>query len=343
MNDILSKTFELYHQYQRQKKTHSYYYQHAKISYSTWNPENSTYLFPDLLESIKKNVKCQHHINYEFDNKKIKFNWWCKNKNISEFGKVIDIVNQSIWILSKFARKSINNISITIIDCDDKKKFASTDLPLTSCNVNSGYTIRHTNCVKIVVYRKEERTKTILHETIHALGLDCKHINKIYEQFWNNTFGIKDSTVNINECYTDSLAIYFNVIFWSLKKSNRHFDQFIQNVKLGMELERTHIIYTANLLLQHYSYRFIQDKIQYSHKHKELTHVIAYFILKAFIYSDLQEFYLYLDQYTNSRQDQQRFFSMLRRGKCIFRDNLYISGLKCKKVNSLRMSFTKHI
>ena len=86
-------------------------------------------------------------------------------------------------------------------------------------NVNTAYTYccgspKTKN--EIVIYRKEEWLKTLMHETMHAFGLDfCSLDSDTIAETIKNIFPIK-SDINLNESYCEFWAETFNLLIIEL-------------------------------------------------------------------------------------------------------------------------------
>lgn len=86
-------------------------------------------------------------------------------------------------------------------------------------HINSGLCI-HTNdknAAHIIIYRKEDLLKVLIHEIIHYLNLDLKFYDEknIYIENRIQTFipSLKNTEINFNEAYTEALARYYYAQF----------------------------------------------------------------------------------------------------------------------------------
>lgn len=130
-------------------------------------------------------------------------------------------------------------------------------------NINSGYT----NYDKIVVWRKEDSYKVMIHEMIHFLELDKNFyfgdVNK-YKKICRN----KD---NILEAFTDFIAIHYYIVMIGLLNNSSKQDFF-------------------NLLNQEYTHTFnLANNVAIRSKMKtqlinNKTNVYSYYILKNYLF-----------------------------------------------------------
>jgi hypothetical protein len=169
----------------------------------------------------------------------------------------------------------------------DYKKYMMTikddkDLLFTSSEINTGVT----NGTDIIITRKEECLKTVLHECCHLYDWDFKVIPKELSNWFLRTFPIKttltdytgESVLNIFEAYTEWFASIVDIIFRYPR------EKFISKMK-------SQILYTSEKgrqILQISNcksiYQFINNKPTSQCTLQQSTNVFSYFILKLFLY-----------------------------------------------------------
>lgn len=178
---------------------------------------------------------------------------------------------------------------ITIYWIDYKKELMTIkddkDRLFTSSEINTGVT----NGIEIIITRKEECLKTIIHECCHLYDWDFKHIPKELNNWFLATFPIKttltdykgDNVLNLFEAYTEWFASIVEIIF-------RYYPEGGENMVL--EELNNQVIYTANKCCQILKtsnclsiYQFIKNKDKNCVIHQS-TNVFSYFILKLFFY-----------------------------------------------------------
>jgi hypothetical protein len=178
---------------------------------------------------------------------------------------------------------------ITIYWIDYKKGLMTIkdnkDRLFTSSEINTGVT----NGVEIIITRKEECLKTILHECCHLYDWDFKHIPKEINNWFLATFPIKTTltdykggdVLNLFEAYTEWFASIVEIVF-------RYYPEGGEN-KVLEELNNQ-VIYTANKCCQILKtsnclsiYQFIKNKDENCVIHQS-TNVFSYFVLKLFFY-----------------------------------------------------------
>ena len=186
---------------------------------------------------------------------KIIFVYTLNTFNIEDYMSII--ISWLHIALNHSTRDCSKNITLYIYLSDKTKKLPSkeTDI-LDVINVNTEYTYccgnpRTKN--EIVIYRKEEWIKTLMHETLHAFGLDfCNLDNEYVSNTIKQTFPIS-SDININEAYCEFWAETFNILilaFFSLK-SKGDIKSFIVYVKQLITYEKTFSIIQAIKILNY--------------------------------------------------------------------------------------------
>jgi hypothetical protein len=122
-----------------------------------------------------------------------------------------------LYLLPTLHRKTFND------DCE---------ISLSSNNINSGFTTHIQNTKRIFIFRIEECYKVLLHELIHALGLDLGSLcniqgPKIKRLLLNirKCFNIHDAYNNgkllIEETYTEFWTSFIYTLFYSIERTQK--------------------------------------------------------------------------------------------------------------------------
>ena len=220
------------------------------------------------------------------------------NSKDKDLGKLIDKKEDSDLLHQIIKRICIYNYlgdvmtqphKLTIYWIDYKKELMKVkdnkDRLFTSSEINTGVT----NGIEIIITRKEECLKTILHECCHLYDWDFKHIPKELNKWFLETFPISttltdyknEPTLNLFEAYTEWLASILEIIF-------RYYPDGGKTLVLA-ELEKQ-ITYTSQKCWQILEIsncqsvgQFIKDKGGNCVIHQS-TNVFSYFVLKLFFY-----------------------------------------------------------
>ena len=181
--------------------------------------------------------------------------------------------------------------------------------------VNSGLSIPSHR--EIVLWRDEELNKVLLHELIHTYKLDEKlYQTSNLKNYVYNTINVsKNTEINPNETYTESLAILLNTIFNMIDKNSNSistkdlYKKYINQINKEVDFSTNQ---TSKILLYN-GYTNINDlfrennknnvinanKYQYNHQWKQNTNVLSYYILKNAIIYNLKHFIDYLKNTNN--------------------------------------------
>jgi len=209
------------------------------------------------------------------NNNNIKFNFIICNKIISIIfynyldKKISDeIIEENIIekivILLKFLLNFTSDdsekiITINIFMTEFKKKIPKCKNKIIGIdNVNNGYsTINNENTGYIVIYRKEEWFKVLIHELFHNLNLDfsTNNISKSVK-ILSKTFGV-DSDYLFFETYCETWARIINVLIESYFKSekknkDRDINSFYKCYNKDIKLEREHSLKQASKILNRF-------------------------------------------------------------------------------------------
>lgn len=205
-----------------------------------------------------------------------------------------------------FYCKTINpsfsgSIDVTIVLSSHKKVLPNKG-ELGPVNVNSGFTSRDfsNNTSSIVIYRKEEVMKVLIHEVLHAFDIDSKRINSQAEKpvadFFKLTVkGRGHQHLSINESFTDTYACILNVAVAAMLMSQ----DIVQRERIFLKLlrvETAHVCTMAAKVMKYVGLELMSgDTIpQMSSLYSENTHVISYYLLKALNMLNIVQFVKFL-------------------------------------------------
>ena len=166
--------------------------------------------------------------------------------------------------------------------------------PLGPKNVNGGLCYINDNI--IILWRKEELKKVIIHELLHSIKVDKDLIvnERIFSVTMREYFKL-NKHLGVNESYTETMASIYNcilsVIFKPIRSTkkllntksiirNRNIKQIIYYI----EVEIFYSIVKTAQILHYYKFKSINDLI--IHKTRTIvqnSNVFSYFVLKCFI------------------------------------------------------------
>ena len=138
-------------------------------------------------------------------------------------------------------------------------------------NVNSGLSYNN----NIIIYRKEELLKVLLHEMIHILDIDVKYENNNHKKIILNKLCV--NSLLINESYVETWANILN-IYLTLIENNKivsneeYIENFIEEKKFSISQCCKIIIYFKLDLSNNNCTKKVYDK----------TNILSYILLKTY-------------------------------------------------------------
>jgi hypothetical protein len=260
---------------------------------------------------VSLNIKhyVENNINsckiYDFDFIKIYF---FSNNNITQTHEklIYELLIISKWIHSISPNYKIN---FMYFDCPINKTMEFTTNTqntqnsisfkyLSTQNVNSGSSSSN-NC--LMIWRREEVFKVLIHELIHYLNLDVKYdmtLNKLF----NYNIGKIKYPILINETITEILAQFFHTIYINNKiKQDSDFERFC----LLYEYEQIFSWYQFAKIMEYYGIEKFKEKY-IRKKFNQSTNVFVYYILKSILtlnFADILGKFNYLHNTNNTNTD----------------------------------------
>lgn len=212
----------------------------------------------------------------------------------------LDMCSCNIFSILKFLYKFRNH------DCDierlelyiyltDFRKVLPTSKRMTigPGNINSGSTRPCQKRTKITIFRREEFMKLVVHESVHALGIDIPYrYNGYYTEKLDQIFGI-ESSYNLNETYTEMCAVIVNSLMMVLQSDHLNTDKkTIQKLIANCLHIETAYSRIQVIKILHFMTLSLKDLVTQSKKenYKEESHVFAYYILKYLLLENLGGF-----------------------------------------------------
>ena len=197
----------------------------------------------------------------------------------------IYILMVKIFTLLELVKKKKKHITLTLILTSHLKKL-DTYSGFIGNNVNSGATyFRNGKSTKIIVFRQEEFMKVTLHELIHFLQLDFASSGEIVTNTVLGTFAINKNYkhININEGYTECMALVYNSIFNSILTKT--------DINLILHCELEHSRKMTDMILGYFGMEHIlQDFNRGNNILIQRSNILAYYFIKYACLLDLETF-----------------------------------------------------
>jgi hypothetical protein len=214
-----------------------------------------------------------------------------KSINIADCMKIIQVLYDYSIIKTK--------VHVVIILTPFKKELPKDNSIIEYNNVNSGMS----NGRKVIVWRKEEAIKVLIHELIHHYELDFGSLNE-YEtserqlqkkincerKIYENIKIYNKKGIIINEAITETLATIINCIIYHI-----HTNKDITKLLIG---ELWHTFIQVSKILNHYNFKNADEffgLVKNNIIMTEGTNVFSYYIVKSFLLCDLPNIIELLD------------------------------------------------
>jgi hypothetical protein len=260
-------------------------------------------------ENVRKHIDSMimTEISFSFSlfERDIKVHFMVENDNVEEeiedYNRYVEAIAMWLYILNIYAPKEcVKYINIYLYFTSLLKELPSSNIyVLDENNVNTAFTTTCPRDSEIVVFRKEEWFKVLIHESFHNFGLDFSIMNNTnVDKCILNIFDVK-SDVNSYEAYTEFWAETINALFCSFfeLKDKSNVQEFLSYCELYINFERTYSLFqmVKTLEFMGLEYRDLYLNNEYSRIHrenlyKEKTNVLSYYVLKTILLNNFQGF-----------------------------------------------------
>ena len=189
--------------------------------------------------------------------------------------------------------RSMKSLNIYLYLTDEEKKLPNNPiLILNPSNCNSAVTFACASDGRVMIYRKEEWKKVLIHELFHSLCLDFSSLK--YEKLrkkMKTLFDVK-SDFEISESYSEFWATIINSCFisFNLLDDPRDVDNFLLFVDFCIQLERIFSLFQMVKILHYMGLRYENlyknNALSKSFRkilYKEDTNVLCYYIIKTIL------------------------------------------------------------
>lgn len=241
-------------------------------------PNYDKFLPNNIYKEIKSTKVIFIHWNiYGIHNKKILINLYLY-KNINKENYKIDLLIKIIsYVLSLSEQEKL--INIYIYPSNKKKIVRKNTKHIKPNNVNSG-SCRFINEYErdIIIFRKEELIKVLIHECLHSIYLNQNLIHNDINHLIFNKYNLISESIDINESYTEIMARILNCYLISQFNDNE-----FQNFCLMISLEIEFSFIQKNKIIKLCNHNKITNPDQY-------TNTIAYYVITNIIFMNLFKF-----------------------------------------------------
>ena len=250
-------------------------------------------------DNIKNNIISKLKYCYKITHDNTEIIYFSSKKILAN--KLPEIINHMLILIKLlkilFHRNKYQKI--IYFETLEKKKLPKNNIILGPNEVNSGLTFidSHKNG-EIILFRKEEILKVLIHELIHSNSIDRKIIYSPQIKEFNNLF-CSNYKILLNEAFTESLATIINLFYINIKcKFNKkNLDNMFSN-------EINYLNYICSKIMFYNKIEKISDVIKNNSVCKknfyQNTNVFSYYILKNILLTNHIEFSKILEKYTSN-------------------------------------------
>lgn len=218
--------------------------------------------------------------------------------NVNEINNYYKKVLSVLYILKKYSTTTCGMLNIYIYLTPFKKELTNSTI-LNVNNVNTGFTGLCTYTDDVVIYRKEEWFKVMIHECFHYFGLDFAYMPiHIYKNRLSNIFCISSEYL-LFESYTECMA---ELIYLCMYSVDHHL-----NIQEVLRNELNHSLYQSSKILKHIGCSYTDLLCDSNNKKKknsltmvEKTNVFCYYILKTLYFFYLPDFLNWCKKYNDT-------------------------------------------
>ena len=251
--------------------------------------------------------------------------------HLERYNDYVEKILVWLYIVNEYASKQCSKkITIYLYFTSMRKGLPTSNIDvLDEININTAFTYTCPVDSEIVIFRKEEWFKVLIHETFHNFGLDFSDMNM--EQVNTHIKRLYDveSDINLYESYTEFWARIMNSVFCSFfaTKTISKLEDFLTNTEFFINFERTYGFFQLAKVLDFMglSYKDMYSKTEKSKTlrttlYKERTNVLSYYIITMVLMNNYQLFLswcnknnLQLLQFKKSAKNLEEFCTFIER------------------------------
>jgi hypothetical protein len=307
-------------------------------------------------------------ISYTFSlfDRKISLHFIVEEPNVEHkldvYNRYVDAIIMWFYILNDYGSKTCSStFTIFLYFTSLEKKLPTSNIDiLDQIHVNTAFTSTCPKDSEIVIFRKEEWFKVLIHESFHNFALDFSDMNT-YECTKDilSIFPV-NSEVNLYESYTEFWAEIMNALFCSFfnLKNRSDSEEFLSNFEFFINFERTYsffqLVKTLDFMGLTYKNMYSetnQSEILRDTLYKEKSNVLAYYVIKTILINNYQGFLTWckhnnfsLLQFKKTSTNQKEFCNFIRKNykTKVMLENVKSSELCLQKVKSIKKNKNKN-
>jgi hypothetical protein len=271
----------------------------VSFSHTSVKPRSfDSYSFPEtIIKHIDFTASIEITYNFSLKERNITVHFILENStDITKCDNHINLIIHLMCILNIYSNKMCSkNLNIFIYMTSLKKELPKTNAHiLDPTNVNTGFTRTCMPTAEIVIYRKEEWFKVLIHESFHNFGLDFSDMNNTECHSKILRIFKVSSDVNLFEAYTEFWAEIINACLCSflILQNKNDVNEFLLNADFFINFERTYSFFqlVKTLNFMGVTYTDLYSSSLRNSKYKEKSNVLAYYVIKTILIHNFQDF-----------------------------------------------------
>ena len=313
LTELYNDIFDAYHFLLSLKQKGNYFSITTKKIVSATQiskPQNfNSNSFPELVRNhIDHSTMAELTYTFSLYERNIKVHFIVEEDNIElkldTFHNYIDAIIMWLYILNQYASKQCaNSLIIYLYFTSLEKNLPASNIHiLDEINVNTAFTTTCPRDSEIVVFRKEEWFKVLIHESFHNFALDFSDMNNdAVHKCILDIFKV-NSAVNLYESYTEFWAEIMNALFCSFftLKDKTDVEEFLSHSEFFINFEITYSFFQLMKTLDFMGLTYkelysktVHSKVLRENLYKEKTNVLAYYVIKTIMLNNYQGFLLW--------------------------------------------------
>jgi hypothetical protein len=266
---------------------------------------------PEIRNHIDNNMLYSLSYTFSLMNREIKVYFVVEHSSpeyqIELYNEYIEKILVWLHVINEYASKKCSKrLVLYLYFTSLKKQLPSSNIHiLNQNNVNTAFTYTCPVDSEIVVFRREEWFKVLMHESFHNFALDFSDMNtEECTRHILSIFKVK-SDVNLFEAYTEFWAEIMNAAFCSyffLKDSPNKNEpevvyEFLSNCEFFINFERTfkffQMVKTLDFMGLKYKNLYSNTSVSESMRetlYKEDSNVLSYYIITTILMNNYQGF-----------------------------------------------------
>jgi hypothetical protein len=266
---------------------------------------------PEVREHIDNNMLYNLSYTFSLMNREIKVHFIVEETSpeyqIELYNEYIEKILIWLHVINEYASKKCSKrLVIYLYFTSLKKRLPESNIHiLNQNNVNTAFTYTCPVDSEIVVFRREEWFKALMHESFHNFAMDFSDMNtEECTKHILSIFKVK-SDVNLFEAYTEFWAEIMNAAFCSyyfLKNAPTHtedglINEYLSNCEFFINFERTfkffQMVKTLDFMGLKYKDLYSKSSVSESMRetlYKEASNVLSYYVITTILMNNYQGF-----------------------------------------------------